>query len=70
MSTQNKLTSEENMNTESNTEIKAKVLTEDLRKIFEKGVCMLYGIEYDGKYKYSIDFWHCVVYYEEIHPLI
>jgi hypothetical protein len=55
MSTQNKLTSEENMNTMNNTEIKAKVLTEDLGKIFEKGVCMLYGIEYDGKYKYSIE---------------
>ena len=32
-----------------------KVLTEDLGKIFEKGVCLLYGIEYDGKYKYSVE---------------
>ena len=37
-----------------NESITAKVLTEDLGKIFEKGVCLLYGIEYDGKYKYSI----------------
>lgn len=38
-----------------NESITAKVLTEDLGKIFEKGVCLLYGIEYDGKYKYSIE---------------
>jgi len=35
--------------------LKPKVLTEDLGKIFEKGVCLLYGIEYDGKYKYSVE---------------
>ena len=44
-----------NMETNMETKQKAKVLTEDLGKIFEKGVCMLYGIEYDGKYKYSIE---------------
>lgn len=31
------------------------VLTEDLGKIFEMAICMLYGIDYDGKYKYSLD---------------
>lgn len=32
-----------------------KVLTEDLGKIFEMSICLLYEIEYDGKYKYSLD---------------
>jgi hypothetical protein len=32
-----------------------KVLTEDLGKIFEMAICLLYEIEYDGKYKYSIE---------------
>ena len=31
------------------------ILTEDLGKKFEMGICMLYGIEYDGKYKYSME---------------
>jgi hypothetical protein len=31
------------------------VLTEDLGKIFEKAICLLFGIEYDGNYKYSIE---------------
>jgi hypothetical protein len=47
-----------NMNMETTTTITitaVKVLTEDLGKIFEKGVCLLYGIEYDGKYKYSVE---------------
>jgi hypothetical protein len=35
--------------------IKPKVLTEDLGKIFEKAICLLFGIEYDGKNKYSIE---------------
>ena len=30
-------------------------MTEDLGKIFEMAICMLYGIDYDGKYKYSLD---------------
>lgn len=34
---------------------KKKVLTEDLGKIFEKAICLLYEIEYNGKYKYSLD---------------
>jgi len=32
-----------------------KVLTEDLGKMFEMAICLLYGIEYDGKYKYSVE---------------
>jgi hypothetical protein len=32
-----------------------KVLTEDLGKIFEMAICLLYEIEYDGKYKYSLE---------------
>lgn len=32
-----------------------KVVTEDLGKIFEKGICLLYNTPYDGKYKYSED---------------
>jgi len=34
---------------------KKKVLTEDLGKIFEMAICLLYGINYDGKYKYSME---------------
>ena len=32
-----------------------KILTEDLGKIFEMAICLLYEIEYDGKYKYSLE---------------
>lgn len=32
-----------------------KVLTEDLGKIFEKAICLLYDIDYVGNYKYSFD---------------
>lgn len=36
--------------------ISSKILqTEDLGKIFEMGICLLYGIPYDGKYKYSME---------------
>ena len=35
--------------------LKKKVVTEDLGKIFEMGICLLYEIEYDGKYKYSLE---------------
>lgn len=31
------------------------ILTEDLGKIFEMAICLLYEIEFDGKYKYSIE---------------
>ena len=31
------------------------LLTEDLGKIFEKAICLYMGIEYDGKYKYSVE---------------
>ena len=34
---------------------KAPVKTEDLGKIFEKGICMLYNTDYKGKYKYSLE---------------
>ncbi len=34
---------------------KKKVLTEDLGKMFEMGICLLYGIDYDGTYSYSMD---------------
>lgn len=32
-----------------------KVITEDLGKIFEMAICLLYEIEYDGNFKYSLD---------------
>jgi len=31
------------------------VLTEDLGKTFEMAICLLYGIEYDAKFKYSME---------------
>jgi len=31
------------------------VLTEDLGKIFEMAICLLYETPYDGKYKYSVE---------------
>jgi hypothetical protein len=40
---------------EESKSVKQKVLTEDLGKIFEKAICLLFGIEYDGNYKYSIE---------------
>lgn len=35
--------------------VQKKILTEDLGKIFEMAICLLYDIEYDGKYKYSLE---------------
>jgi hypothetical protein len=32
-----------------------RVVTEDLGKIFEKAICLLYGTAYDGHYRYSLD---------------
>jgi hypothetical protein len=32
-----------------------KVQTEDLGKIFEMGLCLLYNTDYDGKYKYTME---------------
>ena len=32
-----------------------KIVTEDLGKIFEMSICLLYNIDYDGKYKYSLE---------------
>ena len=34
---------------------KKKIITEDLGKIFEMSICLLYEIEYDGKYKYGLE---------------
>ena len=34
---------------------RAKVLTEDDGKMFEMGICLALGIQYDGKYKYGMD---------------
>jgi hypothetical protein len=31
------------------------VITEDLGKMFEMAICLLYEIEYNGKYKYSLE---------------
>ena len=45
---------EPNIKVETNTQPK-KILTEDLGKIFEMAICLLYEIEYDGKYKYSLE---------------
>jgi hypothetical protein len=33
----------------------ASILTEDLGKVFEKAICLLYNIEYVGNYKYSVE---------------
>jgi len=43
-------------NSKSNTikAIKPKVVTEDLGKIFEMAICLLYNTPYNGKYKYSL----------------
>ncbi len=35
--------------------LEKKVLTEDLGIIFEKAICLLYDIEYDRNYKYSLE---------------
>ncbi len=34
---------------------KKKVETEDLGKIFEKAICLLYEIDYQGKFKYNVE---------------
>lgn len=44
-----------------------KVLTEDLGKIFEMAICLLYDIEYDGKYKYSLEEAHSIK--DKLHKL-
>lgn len=36
-------------------ETKKKILTEDTGKIFEMAICLAYGIEYNGKYKYNME---------------
>jgi hypothetical protein len=37
-------------------EEKKKLLTEDLGKMFEMAICLTFGIPYDGKYKYGMEF--------------
>ena len=37
----------------ANEETKKKLMTEDTGKVFEKAICLKYGIEYQGKYKYG-----------------
>jgi hypothetical protein len=32
-----------------------KIITEDTGKMFEMAICLAYGIEFDGKYKYDMD---------------
>jgi hypothetical protein len=44
-----------------------KVLTEDLGKIFEMAICLLYEIEYDGKYKYSLE--EATIIKDKLHKL-
>lgn len=44
-----------------------KVLTEDLGKIFEMGICLLYDTVYDGTYKYSLE--EAEIIKERIHNL-
>lgn len=44
-----------------------KVLTEDLGKIFEMAICSLYEIEYDGKYKYSLE--EATIIKDKLHKL-
>lgn len=46
---------------------KNKLLTEDLGKIFEMSICLLYEIEYDGLYKYSID--DAIIIKNKLHQL-
>ena len=47
--------------------VSKKVLTEDLGKIFEMSICLLYEIEYDGKYKYSLE--DATIIKEKLHKL-
>lgn len=46
---------------------KTKVLTEDLGKIFEMAICLLYEIEYNGKYKYELE--EAIVLKDKLHKL-
>ena len=46
---------------------KKKVLTEDLGKIFEMAICLLYDIEYDGNYKYSLE--EAIIIKDKLHKL-
>lgn len=46
----------QNTNTRVSPQVEKKTLkTEDTGKIFEMAICMAYGIQYDGKYKYCME---------------
>lgn len=47
--------------------ISKKILTEDLGKIFEMAICLLYEIEYNGKYKYSLE--DAIIIKDKLHKL-
>jgi hypothetical protein len=52
----NKITNEPVVDTIGETDIVKKTLqTEDLGKIFEMAICLLYETPFDGKYKYSME---------------
>lgn len=53
-STKTEIDTEKNQNEIINNEKKT-LQTEDLGKIFEMAICILYGIPFDGKYKYSME---------------
>lgn len=47
---------------------KKKVSTEDLGKIFEKAICLLYEIVFDGNYKYSLE--DAITIKDKLHKLL
>jgi len=51
----NNIKETENEKEKVNQEKKKKVITEDLGKIFEMAICLLYDTSYNGKYKYSME---------------
>lgn len=53
--TKNKDHTTKRMETKSTERNKTKVITEDTGKIFEKAICLRYGIDYVGPYKYGLD---------------
>ena len=51
----------------NNKNIVKKIVTEDLGKIFEMAICLLYEIEYDGKYKYGLE--EAIIIKNKLHKL-
>ena len=51
----------------NNKDIVKKIVTEDLGKIFEMAICLLYEIEYDGKYKYGLE--EAIIIKNKLHKL-